>query len=109
MNAASSVFQSSTFGFAGILPQNYTSAVMSGQVGQTPVSGCGMSVGLWQAVAGVFAALASILSLLVTSTIHEGQPTPQTTKDSAYIYFGIACFVLVLCLASVFLLSRMVS
>ena len=109
MNAASSVFQSSTFGFAGILPQNYTSAVMSGQVGQTPVSGWYMSVGHWQAVAGVFAALASILSLLVTSTIHEGQPTPQTTKDSAYIYFGIACFVLILCLASVFLLSRMVS
>jgi equilibrative nucleoside transporter 1/2/3 len=90
MNAASSVFQSSTFGFAGILPQNYTSAVMSGQ-----------------AVAGVFAALASILSLLISSSVHEGQSTSQTTKDSAYSYFGIACFVLVLCLISVFLLRKM--
>lgn len=29
---ASGMFQSSTFGFAGILPQKYTAAVMSGQV-----------------------------------------------------------------------------
>ena len=28
----SGIFQSSTFGFAGILPQKYTAAVMSGQV-----------------------------------------------------------------------------
>ena len=28
----SGLFQSSTFGFAGILPQKYTAAVMSGQV-----------------------------------------------------------------------------
>lgn len=32
MNTASSMFQSSTFGFAGVLPLKYTSAVMSGQV-----------------------------------------------------------------------------
>ena len=36
MNAASSVFQSSTFGFAGVLPHNYTAAVMSGQVSISP-------------------------------------------------------------------------
>ena len=29
----SAIFQSSTFGFAGVLPPNYTSSVMSGQVG----------------------------------------------------------------------------
>lgn len=39
MNAASSVFQSSTFGFAGVLPHNYTSAVMSGQVSVWSVVG----------------------------------------------------------------------
>lgn len=33
MNTASSIFQSSTFGFAGVLPNKYTSSVMSGQVG----------------------------------------------------------------------------
>ena len=50
----------------------------------------------------MFAALAIIVSLLVTSTSHEA------IKNSAYIYFGIACFVLVLCLVSVFFL-RVVS
>ena len=50
-------------------------------------------------MAGVFAALAIILSLLVTSTSHEA------IKNSAYIYFGIACIVLVLCLVSVFFLK----
>ncbi len=34
---SSAVFQSSTFGFAGILPPEYTSAVMSGQVGKHAV------------------------------------------------------------------------
>ena len=32
MNVASSIFQSSTFGFAGVLPSKYTAVVMSGQV-----------------------------------------------------------------------------
>jgi equilibrative nucleoside transporter 1/2/3 len=41
MNAASSIFQSSTFGFAGILPNGYTSAVMSGQVRFMGCGGCG--------------------------------------------------------------------
>ncbi len=34
----SAIFQSSTFGFAGVLPPNYTSSVMSGQVGNTRMS-----------------------------------------------------------------------
>ena len=41
MNAASSIFQSSTFGFAGVLPNNYTSSVMSGQVRFMGCGGCG--------------------------------------------------------------------
>ena len=35
---ASGMFQSSTFGFAGILPQKYTAAVMAGQVSKTDLS-----------------------------------------------------------------------
>lgn len=61
-----------------------------------------------QAVAGVFATMASILSQVISNSAQGGQSS-QTTKDSAYGYFGIACFVLVLCLLSVFLLNRMVS
>jgi equilibrative nucleoside transporter 1/2/3 len=89
MNSASSVFQSSTFGFAGVLPHSYTSAVMSGQ-----------------AVAGVFAALASILSQVISSSAHGGQ-SPGAITDSAFGYFGVACLVILLCLGSVFFLSRL--
>jgi equilibrative nucleoside transporter 1/2/3 len=89
MNAASSIFQSSTFGFAGVLPNNYTSSVMSGQ-----------------AVAGVFAAVASLLSQVISSSV-QGEQSPQTIADSAYGYFSLACLVLVVCLVSVFFLSKM--
>ena len=59
-----------------------------------------------QAVAGVFAAVASLLSQVASSSVH-GEQNPIT--DSAYGYFSLACVVLILCLASVFLLSKMVS
>ena len=55
----------------------------------------------------MFAAVASILSQLIASNASGGQ-SPKATQDSAYGYFGLACFVILLCLLSMFLLSRLV-
>jgi ABC-type bacteriocin/lantibiotic exporter with double-glycine peptidase domain len=77
----SGLFQSSTFGFAGILPQEYTAAVMSGQ-----------------AYAGLFSSVARIISSVVTEDV----------LLSALIYFLSAVIVILLCFISLFVLLRLV-
>ena len=79
---ASSVFQSSTFGFAGVLPMQYTSIVMSGQ-----------------ACAGIFAALVNIIFTAAATD----------TTDSTLGYFSTAVAVILLCLISFLPLIRLVS
>jgi equilibrative nucleoside transporter 1/2/3 len=80
MNIFSGLFQSSTFGFAGILPQEYTAAVMSGQ-----------------AYAGLFSSVARIISSVVTEDV----------LLSALIYFLSAVIVILLCFISLFVLLRL--
>lgn len=77
MNIASAIFQSSTFGFAGVLPAKYTSVVMSGQ-----------------AFAGIFAAIASIVS------IAAGGNADHLSKGSVIGYFLVAVVIITLCLLS---------
>ncbi|XP_019850795.1 PREDICTED: equilibrative nucleoside transporter 1-like [Amphimedon queenslandica] len=80
MNIFSGLFQSSTFGFAGILPQKYTAAVMSGQ-----------------ACAGLFSSFARIISSVATANVIL----------SALLYFLSAVVVIIICLASLFFLLKL--
>ena len=64
---------------------------------------------VFQAVAGVFAALASILFMVIASNVDKDEDISTSTRNSAYGYFGTACFVLLLCLLSILILNRMVS
>ncbi|XP_019850794.1 PREDICTED: equilibrative nucleoside transporter 1-like isoform X2 [Amphimedon queenslandica] len=81
MSVFSGLFQSSTFGYAGILPQKYTAAVMSGQ-----------------AFAGIFSSLARIISTVATG---------GHVELSALLYFLSAVVVILLCLASLILLLKL--
>lgn len=81
INVFSAIFQSSTFGFAGVLPPLYTAGVMSGQ-----------------ACAGIFAALCLILTVAITS---------NDEKRSALGYFLTALIVVVICLVTFFLLMQL--
>lgn len=63
LNACSSIFTTSLFGLAGVLPHRFMQASMSGQ-----------------AVGGIFAAVANIITIAVGSEI----------TDSAFIFFLIA-------------------
>ncbi|XP_048732336.2 equilibrative nucleoside transporter 1-like [Ostrea edulis] len=64
LSAASSVYMASMFGLAGMFPIKYMQAIMSGQ-----------------AVGGVFAALANILSISLSGS---------DERDSAFVFFTIA-------------------
>ena len=57
---------------------------------------------------GVFAAVASILFSVISSSV-SGGVSHKSIKDSAYAYFSVACLVIILCLISVYFLNRMVS
>ncbi|XP_064394300.1 equilibrative nucleoside transporter 3-like [Halichondria panicea] len=81
LSVASAIFQSSTFGFAGVFPPKYTSIVLSGQ-----------------ASAGIFAAVAQVLSLALVG---------NKSTDSAFGYFAVALLVVIICLASFFLMLPM--
>lgn len=65
-----------------------------------------MPGGWFQAVAGVFAAVAGILFSVITGSVN-GQ-SEQSNEDSAYAYFSVACVVIILCLISVYFLNKMV-
>lgn len=80
LNMFSAVLQGGLYGFAGMLPPKYTTAVMGGQ---------GLS--------GLFAAVASILSQLGQSSVYK----------SAFGYFFTACVVLLVCLISIVVLFRL--
>lgn len=64
LSAASSVYMASMFGLAGMFPIQYMQAIMSGQ-----------------AIGGVFAALANILSIALSGS---------NERDSAFVFFTIA-------------------
>lgn len=80
INMCSAVLQGGLFGFAGMLPPRYTQAVMGGQ-----------------ALSGVFAALASILSRLGENDIYK----------SSFGYFFTASIVLGICLIALVLVFRL--
>ncbi|XP_065611527.1 equilibrative nucleoside transporter 1 [Cyrtonyx montezumae] len=80
INSFGAVLQGSLFGLAGLLPASYTAPIMSGQ-----------------GLAGIFAALAMIISISI------GAQQPES-----YIgYFTTACVAIVLAIFSYFLLPRM--
>jgi len=74
------ILQGSVFGFAGMLPPAYTRAVMGGQ-----------------GLCGLFAAVASIVSKLGHRDVYK----------SAFAYFIIASFVLLICFIAVIILFRL--
>ena len=124
---ASGLFQGSTLGFAGILPQKYTAAVMGGQASCSPLkvhAHCMICYILlnhmpvlfcththtyshlhthplytMQAFAGIFAVMARIISSLIPSS----DPTLSTL-----LYFSLALAVVVVCLVSFFILVQLV-
>lgn len=104
-SVATPLFESSTIGFASVFPFKYTSVVLSGQVIHTIHT---MSIPLRlpslisidQAMAGIFAAVASLISLAAAST---------NPVNSAYGYFGVALLVSLLCLISFIVMLRLVS
>ena len=123
------MFQSSTFGFAGVFPFKYTSVVLSGQVSgvhgnvviqyghciinSTMLLNCIIfnvntrthtcthtHMPTVQAMAGIFAAVASLISLAAVS---------NKAVESAYGYFGVALLVVIFCLFSFVLMLKLVS
>ncbi|NXC45336.1 S29A1 protein, partial [Penelope pileata] len=80
INSFGAILQGSLFGLAGLLPASYTAPIMSGQ-----------------GLAGIFAALAMIISI----AIGDQQP------ESFIGYFTTACVAIVLAILSYILLPRM--
>ncbi|XP_055682994.1 equilibrative nucleoside transporter 2 [Lutzomyia longipalpis] len=79
MNIAAAILSGGLFGIAGQFPSEYMTAVVSGQ-----------------ALGGIFAALCEIISLTFGAS-------PNTT---ALVYFSIAIVVMIISLATYFLMSR---
>uniref|UniRef100_A0A146WTV5 Equilibrative nucleoside transporter 1 n=1 Tax=Fundulus heteroclitus TaxID=8078 RepID=A0A146WTV5_FUNHE len=80
INSFGAILQSSLFGLTGILPASYTTPIMSGQ-----------------GLAGTFAAFSMICALATGSEL----------QDSAFGYFITACVVILLAIASYFMLPKM--
>jgi len=83
VNFSSGIYQGTLFGVGGVVGMKYTQAIMGGQ-----------------AVAGIFAAIADIISKL----LDKNRTNPQL---SAFIYFLIASFVIALTAISYTLLFKM--
>ncbi|XP_057301546.1 equilibrative nucleoside transporter 1-like [Hydractinia symbiolongicarpus] len=81
INISSGVYQGTLFGVAGIVGQRYIQAIMSGQ-----------------AIAGIFAALADLISKLAEN---------DDTTTSAFIYFLIAVVVIAITAVSYTMLFKM--
>ncbi|KAM6977455.1 equilibrative nucleoside transporter 1-like [Aplochiton taeniatus] len=80
INCFGAILQGSLFGMAGLLPEGYTTPIMSGQ-----------------GLAGTFAALAMICAIASGSEM----------QDAAFGYFITACFVIFLTVMSYVVLPRM--
>ncbi|NXC67594.1 S29A1 protein, partial [Anhinga anhinga] len=80
INSFGAILQSSLFGLAGLLPVSYTAPIMSGQ-----------------GLAGIFAALAMIVSIAI------GAQRPESFIG----YFTTACVAIVLAISSYILLPRL--
>lgn len=77
---ASSVLQGSLFGFGGMFPPKYMTALMSGN--------------------GVAGFLVSLLRVLTKATIESGKPSMWDLTLSSSIYFFLSCFIVILCIIS---------
>ncbi|XP_067278003.1 equilibrative nucleoside transporter 1a [Pseudorasbora parva] len=80
INSFGAILQGSVFGLAGMLPESYTTPIMSGQ-----------------GLAGTFAAFSMICAIASGSKL----------QDSAFGYFITACVVILLAIVSYFALPKM--
>lgn len=85
---AGSVAQSAIFGFAGMLPPQYTTAVMGGQ--------------------GAAGLIVSIIRVITKLTLESGDdPSIPTLTLSASIYFFLSCSVVIACFITFIILLRL--